>query len=64
MIEVFFSKTTHQMLCGIRDEAKQELTYRIYKYFDKTNKVPVVHRWKYRMNEINPDEEVQIVLAT
>lgn len=27
------------------------------------NKVPVVHRWKYKMDEINPNEEVQIGLA-
>ena len=63
MIEGFFGKMTHQMLRGIRVESKEELADRIYKYFDEVNKVPVVHRWKYRMDEIDPNEEVQIGLA-
>lgn len=63
MIEGFFGKMTHQMLRGIRVESKEELAERIYKYFDEVNKVPVVHRWKYRMDEIDPNEEVQIGLA-
>lgn len=63
MIEGFFGKMTHQMLRGIRVESKEELSDRIYKYFDEVNKVPVVHRWKYRMDEIDPNEEVQIGLA-
>lgn len=63
MIEGFFGKMTHQMLRGIRVESKQELSDRIYKYFNEINKVPVVHRWKYRMDEINPNEEIQIGLA-
>ncbi len=63
MIEGFFGKMTHQMLRGIRVKTKEELSDRIYRYFDEVNKVPVVHRWKYRMDEINPNEEVQIGLA-
>ena len=63
MIEGFFGKMTHQMLRGIRVESKEELADRLYKYFDEVNKVPVVHRWKYRMDEIDPNEEVQIGLA-
>lgn len=63
MIEGFFGKMTHQMLRGIRVESKQELADRIYKYFNEINKVPVVHRWKYRLDEIDPNEEVQIGLA-
>ena len=63
MIEGFFGKMTHQMLRGIRVESKEELSERIYKYFNEVNKVPIVHRWKYRMDEINPNEEVQIGLA-
>jgi len=63
MIEGFFGKMTHQMLRGIRVESIEELASRIYKYFDEVNKVPVVHRWKYKMDEINPNEEVQIGLA-
>ena len=63
MIEGFFGKMTHQMLRGIRVESKEELAEHIYKYFYEINKVPVVHRWKYRMDEIDPTEEVQIGLA-
>lgn len=63
MIEGFFEKMTHQMLRGICVESIEELASRIYKYFDEVNKVPVVHRWKYKMDEINPNEEVQIGLA-
>ena len=63
MIEGFFGKMTHQMLRGIRVESIDELTTRIYKYFDEVNKVPVVHHWKYKMDEINPNEEVKIGLA-
>jgi len=44
-------------------DSKQELSDRIYKYFDEVNKVPVVHRWNYRMDEIDPNKEVQIGLA-
>ncbi len=63
MIEGFFGKMTHQMLRGIRVESIEELASRIYKYFDEVNKVPVVHHWKYKMDEINPNDEVQIGLA-
>lgn len=63
MIEGFFGKMTHQMLRGIRVESKEELADRIYKYFNEINKVPVVHRWKFKMDEIDPNEEVQIGLA-
>ncbi len=63
MIEGFFGKMTNQMLRGIRVESKKELSDRIYTYFDEVNKVPVVHRWKYKMDEINPGEKVQIGLA-
>ena len=52
------------MLCGIRVQSKEELAEHIYKYFDEVNKVQVVHRWKYKMNEIDPNEEVQIGLAS
>ena len=53
MIEGFFSKITRQMLKGIRVPSKEELADRIYKYFDYINEVPVVFRWKYKMNEIS-----------
>lgn len=63
MIEGFFGKMTHQMLRGIRVQSKEELSARIYKYFDEVNETPVVHHWKYRMDEIDPAESVAIGLA-
>ena len=63
MIEGFFGKMTHQMLRGIRVQSKEELVERIYKYFYEVNKVPVIHHWKYKMDEIDPNEEVMVGLA-
>ncbi len=37
MIESFFSKMTRQMLRGIRVSSKEELSERIYQYFDEIN---------------------------
>lgn len=59
MIESFFSKMTRQMLRGIRVSSKEELSERIYQYFDEINTAPVVYHWTYKMNEIG-DEEVNI----
>lgn len=56
MIESFFSKMTKQMLKGIRVASKEELSERIYQYFDEINAEPVVYHWTYKMNEIEPDE--------
>jgi transposase len=56
MIESFFSKMTRQMLRGIRVSSKDELAERIYQYFDDIDEVPVVFRWKYKMNEISSAE--------
>jgi len=63
MIEAFFSKMTRQMLRGIRVKSKEELEQRIYKYFDEINTVPVVYHWKYKLDEIDPNEKIQIGLA-
>jgi transposase len=52
MIESFFSKLTRQMLKGIRVSSKEELSERIYQYFNEINEVPVVFHWKYKMDEI------------
>jgi transposase len=60
MIEGFFSKLTRQMLKGIRVTSKEELADRIYKYFDEINEDPVVFRCKYKMNEISPEECVNL----
>jgi len=32
---------------------------RIYKYFEEINESPVVYHWKYRLDEIDPSEELQ-----
>ena len=58
LVEGFFSKLTRQALKGIRVKTKEELIDRIYKYFDEVNEEPVVYHWKYRLEEIDPSEEV------
>lgn len=60
MIESFFSKMTKQMLKGIRVNSKEELSERIYRYFDEINAEPVVYHWTYKMDEINPNKIQQI----
>lgn len=60
MIESFFSKMTKQMLKGIRVNSKDELSERIYRYFDEINADPIVYHWTYKMDEINPDEAATI----
>ena len=47
---------TRQMLRSIRVSSKDELTKRIYRYFDKVNEVPVVFRWKNKMKDFSPGE--------
>lgn len=60
LVEGFFSKMTRQMLKGIRVKTKDELDERIYKYFEEANEEPVVYHWKYKLDEIDPNEEVQV----
>lgn len=60
LVEGFFSKLTRQSLKGIRVKSKEELVKRIYKYFEEINEAPVVYHWKYKLEEIDPDEEVQV----
>ena len=60
LVEGFFSKMTRQMLKGIRVKTKDELVERIYKYFEEANEEPVVYHWKYKLDEIDPNEEVQV----
>ena len=60
LIEGFFSKLTRQSLRGIRVKSKKELIARIYKYFEEVNESPVVYHWKYKLDEINPDEEITV----
>ena len=58
MIEGFFSKMTKQMLRGIRVKTKQELSERIYRYFEEINMEPIVFHWKYRLEDIDVSENV------
>lgn len=58
MVEGFFSKMTKQMLRGIRVGSKEELTDRIYLYFNEVNAEPVVFRWKYKLDDIDVSEEI------
>lgn len=60
LIEGFFSKITRQMLNGIRVKTKDELVQRIYRYFKEVNEEPIVYHWKYKLEELDPDEEVQV----
>ena len=60
LIEGFFSKLTRQMLKGIRVKTKDELVQRIFKYFDEVNEDPVVYHWKYKLEEIDPSEDVVV----
>jgi len=60
LIEGFFSKLTRQSLKGIRVKTKEELTERIYKYFNEINEDPVVYHWKYKLDEIDSSEEIAV----
>lgn len=60
LVEGFFSKLTRQSLKGIRVKTKEELVARIYKYFEEVNAEPVVYHWKYKLDEIDPSEEIQV----
>ena len=51
---------SRQMLKGIRVKTKDELVHRIYKYFDEVNEDPVVYHWKYKLEEIDPSEDVVV----
>jgi transposase len=64
MIESFFSKMTRQMLKGIRVSSKEELEERIYKYFEEINEVPVVFRWKYKMDDIIIGDSAKIAQSS
>ena len=56
--------TQGQFLRGISVNSKEDiLLMRICKYFDEISEMPVVYHWRYRMEEIDPSEEVKIGLA-
>ena len=48
------------MLRGIRVQSKEELADRICRYFNEVNATPVVHNWKYKMDETDSDEIVSV----
>jgi hypothetical protein len=52
LIETFFSKMARTMLRGIRVKSKAELKQRIEQYLTEVNELPVIFRWKYRMESI------------
>ena len=52
IIECLFSKMARSFLRGIRVSTKEELKERILKYIDELNQIPVVFKWKYKMDEI------------
>lgn len=60
LVEGFFSKMTKQMLKGIRVGTKDELVTRIYKYFEEINAEPVVYKWSWHLDDIDPTEQVRI----
>lgn len=60
LVEGFFSKMTRQMLKGIRVATKDELVTRIYKYFEEINEDPVVYKWGWYLDDIDPAEKVQV----
>ena len=51
---------TRQMLRGIRVKSIEDLESRIYKYFEEANQEPVVYHWKYKLEEIDTEEEIQV----
>ncbi|MCK4397465.1 MAG: transposase [Methanophagales archaeon] len=52
IIECLFSKLARSFLRGIRVSTKEELRERILKYINELNQMPVVFKWKYKMDEI------------
>lgn len=60
LVEGFFSKMTKQMLKGMRVATKDELVTRIYQYFEEINEDPVVYKWGWHLDDIDPTEKVQV----
>jgi len=54
IIEMFFSKLARTMLRGIRVKNKEELKQRILQHIESLNEYPVIFRWKYKMDTIEP----------
>jgi len=52
IIETFFSKATRSFLRYIRVNSKAELKERILQYLAEVNQMPVVFKWKYKMDQV------------
>ena len=52
IIETFFSKIARTFLRGVRVNSITELKERFEQYFKEINEMPVVFRWKYKLDEI------------
>lgn len=52
LIESFFSNMSRQMLRGIRVTGKTELKAHILEYLQEINLMPVVFRWKYKLDTV------------
>jgi transposase len=52
IIESFFAKMAKTMLRGMRAGSKDEIIRRIELYLEEVNQMPVVFKWKYKLDEI------------
>jgi transposase len=52
IIESFFGKMARTFLRSIRVSSKDELKARILKYIREINEMPVVSRWKYKLESV------------
>jgi len=52
LIEVFYSKMTRTFLKGIQASSKKEMKERIKQYISETNKVPVIFKWGWKLDDI------------
>jgi transposase len=52
LIESFFGKMARTMLRGIRVASEAELVERIERYLDEINRMPVIFRWKYGLDDL------------
>ena len=53
IIESFFGKMARTFLRGIRVSSKDDLKTRILKYIREINEMPVIFRWKYKLESVS-----------
>jgi transposase len=53
IIETFFSKLTRTFLRKLRVNTIEELKNRFEMYFNEINEMPVIFKWKYKLDEIS-----------